>query len=69
MLNSHAVDCGNPVADVTDENVRLISGYSEPAVNGSTVTITCLPGTELKNATCMDNGTWIPQIRCSGGMR
>ena len=50
---------------MTDNKVAMIN-YSEPiAVVGGTITFTCLPGMEPKNATCTENGEWKPPLSCA----
>ena len=61
----YAATCEVPSANMTDNKVTMIN-YSEPiAVVGSTITFTCLPGMEPKNATCTENGEWKPQLSCA----
>ena len=63
--------CGNPEAQIANSEV-IVSGYIDPAVEGTTVTFQCLPGLALdvsNLSTCMDNGEWEPapyEISCSG---
>ena len=62
--------CGNP-EDVVDNSVNILD-YTEPAVEGTTVTFQCPPGLGLDGAnssTCMENGEWEPyprEIHCFG---
>ena len=53
--------CRHPTEQV-DDAVRVI-GFTEPAVRGTNVTLTCPPGLVLTgpdNLTCMGNGEWEP---------
>ncbi|MCG8623693.1 MAG: CCP domain-containing protein [Proteobacteria bacterium] len=71
FLAVHNIICGNPEAQIADSEV-IISGYTTPAVEGTTVTFQCLPGLALVGSnlsTCMDTGEWEPapyEISCSG---
>jgi hypothetical protein len=62
--------CGNPEAQIT--NSVIVSGYTTPAVEGTTVTFQCLPGLVLhgiNSSMCMENGEWEPApngVYCSG---
>ena len=60
----YAVTCEVPSANMSDNNLTIVS-YSKSVAVGSTVTFTCLPGMEPKNATCMENGEWKPQLSCA----
>ena len=54
--------CGNPEVQIANSEV-IVSGYSTPAVEGTTVTFQCPPGLELVGSnlsTCMDTGEWEP---------
>ena len=61
---------GNPEVQIS--NSVTVSGYTDPAVEGNTVTIHCPPGLVLNginSSTCMENGEWEPtpyEIYCSG---
>ena len=62
--------CGNPEAQIADS--VIVSGYVDPAVEGTTVTFQCLPGLVLNginSSMCMGNGEWEPAphgVFCSG---
>ena len=62
--------CGNP-ENLIDNSVSIL-GYTEPAVEGTTVTFQCPPGAVLDGAnssTCTENGEWEPlprEIHCFG---
>ena len=62
--------CGNP-ENLIDNSVSIL-GYTEPAVEGTTVTFHCPPGLVLDGAnssTCTENGEWEPlprEIYCFG---
>ena len=53
----------------------LTLGYVNPALEGQTITFTCLPGQMLNgsnSATCMGNGKWERdprEVECTGIMR
>ena len=62
--------CDNP-EDMVDNSVNIL-GYTEPLVEGTTVTFQCPPGLGLdgtNSSTCMKNGEWEPhprEIHCFG---
>ena len=62
--------CRHPTEQV-DDAVRVI-GFTEPAVRGTNVTLTCPPGLVLTgpdNLTCVGNVEWEPDpkdIECKG---
>ena len=62
--------CGNPKDQIADS--VIVSGYTTPAVEGTTVTFQCLPGLMLNginSSMCMENGEWEPAphgVFCSG---
>ena len=62
--------CGNPEELIGDS--VSVSGYTPPAVEGTTVTFQCPPGAVLdgiNSSTCMENGEWEPalfDISCAG---
>ena len=51
----------------------LAVGYIDPALEGQTITFTCLPGQILNGSNtsmCMGNGRWEPDpgnVECTGG--
>ena len=61
--------CGNP-EDLIGDSVT-VSGYTPPAVEGTTVSFHCPPGAVLhgiNSSTCMENGEWEPatnEVKCS----
>ena len=60
-LFCHVGKCYNPLnlADV------IIEGYEDPALEGASITFTCLEGMTLSgpnSSTCMGNGEWEPAI-------
>ena len=63
--------CGNPEAQIANSEV-IVSGYTTPAAEGTTVTFQCLPGLVLNginSSMCMENGEWEPalyEISCLG---
>ena len=62
--------CGNPEELIADS--VTLSGNTDPAVEGTTVTFHCPPGLVLNginSSTCMQYGEWEPapyEIYCSG---
>ena len=70
ILAAHYIICGNPEELVGDS--VTISGYTDPAVEGTTVTFHCPTDSVLKGpntSTCMESGEWEPVlygINCSG---
>ena len=58
--------CGNPkeLIGTGDSAVTVsVSGYTPPAVEGTTVSFHCPPGAVLhgiNSSTCMENGEWEP---------
>ena len=64
--------CGNPAPDNLVDNSVSISGYTAPAMEGTTVTFQCPPGLVLdgtNSSTCMENGEWEPppcEVHCFG---
>ena len=62
--------CGNPEELIG--NSVTVSGYTPPAVEGTTITFHCSPGAVLNginSSTCMENGEWEPalfDISCTG---
>ena len=70
ILASRNIICGNP-EELLGDSV-IISGYTDPAVEGTTVTFHCPTDSELKGpntSTCMESGEWEPVlygIKCSG---
>ena len=70
FLAVHNIICGNPEAQIADS--VIISGYIDPAVEGTTVTFQCIPGLILNginSSMCMENGEWEPAlygVYCSG---
>ena len=70
----HEVKCGHPL-DLPVNNFTSVSGYSDPALVGVTVNISCLLGNVIQEsnttvATCIENGEWEPdpsrEMRCRG---
>ena len=57
----------------TDSPVRVVTGYSDPALEGTTVMFSCPTGLTLTGSsmsTCMEDGEWEPdlrEIKCKGG--
>ena len=64
--NYDAAKCKISPANMTGKNLTIARlSSSEPiAIVVSTITFTCLPGMELKNATCTESGEWKPQLNC-----
>ena len=66
----HAAKC----PQVTfDSPIRVVTGYRNPAVEGTTVTFSCPTGLTLTSntSTCMRTGEWEPdlkEIKCKGGL-
>jgi hypothetical protein len=66
-------NCGNP-ADQMDNTIVDIMGYTDPAIEGSNVTISCSSGHVWNGsvvAICGENGEWEPDLKeislnCSG---
>ena len=62
------VKCGSLETDDIDDDIS-VEGYSDPAVEGTTVMLQCLlPGHQLQlvgpnTTTCMGNGEWKPDPR------
>ena len=62
--------CGDPM-ELTN---ALAADYVDPALEGQTITFTCLPHQILNGSnlsTCMGNGEWEPdprEVECTGGM-
>ena len=71
MLFSAARNCENPESHIDTSSV-IISDFTPPAVEGTTVTFDCPPGAVLEGSNsskCMENGEWEPAIddvNCSG---
>ena len=69
----HVANCGNPTDQVDNTLVDII-GYTDPAVEGSNITIDCSSGYARNgafNAVCLENGNWEPELKdislnCSG---
>ena len=64
FLAVHNIICENP-EDIVNNSVSIFS-YTEPAVEGTTVTFHCPPGAVLDGAnssTCTENGEWEPLPR------
>ena len=43
----------------------IVEGYEDPALDGASITFTCLEGTTLSgpnSSTCMRNGEWVPAL-------
>ena len=57
----------------TDSPVRVVTGYRDPALEGTMVMFSCPTGLILSgssSSTCMENGEWEPDIKetkCKGG--
>ena len=57
----------------TDSPVRVVTGYRDPALEGTTVMFSCPTGRTLTGSsmsTCMEDGEWEPdlrEIKCKGG--
>ena len=55
-------------------NSPVVTGYSDPALEGTTVMFSCPTGLTLTGSsmsTCMENGEWEPdleQTKCKGGI-
>ena len=67
ILAAHT--CGSPEAQIGDS--VTVSGYTDPAVEGTSVTFHCPPGLVLdgaKSSICMENGKWepAPYVNCTG---
>ena len=67
----HVVTCGYPLTSSVDASSVLVSGYSDPALVGTNITISCPAGDEDTGnvtmvLTCTNDGQWAdPQlIRC-----
>lgn len=64
------VTCENPEAQIAGS--VTVSGYTDPAVEETTVTFHCPPGLVLdgtNSSMCMENGEWEPalfEISCLG---
>ena len=58
--------CGNPkelIGTGHGDSAVAVSGYTPPAVEGTTVTFHCPPGAVLdgiNSSICMENGEWEP---------
>ena len=63
--------CGNPETEIIADSV-IVSGYTDPAGEGTTVTFSSPPRAVLdgtNSSTCMENGKWQPpthDINCIG---
>ena len=70
FFNSATRICENPEAQISDS--VIVSGYTDSAVEGTTVTFHCPPGLVLdgiNSSMCMENGEWEPalfEINCLG---
>ena len=56
------VRCENPLDQNTDPGMGVV-GYTDPAVEGATVILSCSPGQILSGpqaSICMENGEWEP---------
>ena len=59
-------------SEIAGSIVHVVSGYIDPAVEGTTVTFDCPPGLVvdgINSSICMENGKWEPAlfgIRCLG---
>ena len=57
----------------TDNPVRVVTEYSDPALEGTTVMFSCPTGLTLtgsNSSTCMEGGEWEPDLKetkCKGG--
>ena len=65
--------CGRPLQNATSlDDILMITGYVEPAMEGATVTFECPPQYVLigpNTTTCMENGEWEPdplEVECNG---
>ena len=66
-----AVKCGYPLDLPADDDEVTVSGYSDPALVGTNITINCVGEDEMTgnstsvtlNVTCMDDGRWEPDPR------
>ena len=65
--------CGHPLQNATFlDDILMITGYVEPAMEGATVTFECPPQyviTGPNTTTCMGNGEWEPdprEVECNG---
>ena len=72
----HSAKCDYPLPQLTDDAVAvLVSGYRDPALEGTNITFTCTG--ELHNvvltgpskSSCMGDGEWEPdprKVQCKG---
>ena len=57
----------------TNNPVRVLTGYRDPALEGTTVIFSCPTGlilTGSSSSTCMEDGEWEPdliEIKCKSG--
>ena len=64
----HVVKCGYPLTSSIDASSVLVTGYSDPALVGTNITISCPAedgdtGNVTMVLTCMDDGQWAdPQL-------
>ena len=71
MLANLAARCPE-VSIQSDITVRVVTGYRDPAIEGTTVMFSCPTGLILTGSnisTCMRNGEWEPdlkEIKCKG---
>ena len=67
----HAVKCGYPMTSSIDASSVLVTGYSDPALVGTNISISCLvgdgdTGNEAMVLMCMDDGQWDPDPQLIG---
>ena len=68
----HAVKCSPLDLLIEDYDCIVISNRTHPAMEGTNVTLSCLPGlihTGPATVVCMGNGEWEPdpsKVKCTG---
>ena len=76
MIHNHYYDMrvARCTQITSDSSLRAVSGYRDPAIEGTTVTFSCPTGLTLtgsNTSTCMRNGEWEPDpkgVKCKGGL-
>ena len=69
---SLAAKCGDPLERLSVNNFIISTGYTNPALEGSSVNFSCPSELVLigpRSSTCMRNGEWEPdprEVECKG---
>ena len=68
---SFSAECSNPSTKIFDSRNIIVVGYTEPALVGMSINLTCSSGILVgpNTATCAEDGRWKPNLRnvvCQG---